>query len=138
MLADPEDGNKPEVILVSTGSELALAVGAYEALSREGIATRVVSMPSWNLFERQSQAYQDSVLPADVPARVAVEQGVVMGWDRYVGRLGAVVGMHSFGASAPRDALATKFGFTLDKIIEIAKQQIASNAHLGAEQDAAR
>ena len=138
VIADPEDGKKPQVILVSTGSELALAVGAYEALSREGIATRVVSMPSWNLFERQSQAYQDSVLPADVPARVAVEQGVVMGWDRYVGRLGAVIGMHSFGASAPRNALATKFGFTLDKIIEIAKQQIASNVHLGAEQDAAR
>ena len=94
-------------------------------------------MPSWNLFEKQDQAYQDEVFPAEVSARVAVEQGAVMGWDRYVGRLGAVVGMHSFGASAPMKALATKFGFTPDKIVELAKQQIANHQHPKAVKDAA-
>ncbi len=137
VLADPADGVKPEVILIGTGSELGLVVEAYETLAKEGVPARVVSMPSWNLFEKQDQAYQDEVFPAEISARVAVEQGVVMGWDRYVGRLGAIVGMHSFGASAPMKALATKFGFTPDKIVELAKQQIANHQHPKAIKDAA-
>ena len=106
------DGGKPAVILIGTGSEVALCVDAYEALTREGIAARVVSMPSWELFEQQDQAYRDSVLPPDVTARVSVEQASVIGWDRYVGTNGAKIGMHTFGSSAPIKDLLKKFGFT--------------------------
>ena len=113
----------PKVILIGTGSEVSLCVGAYEALQAEGIPARVVSMPSWELFELQDQAYQDEVLPPGVVGRVAVEQGSVIGWDRYVGRGGAIIGMHTFGASAPAAALATKFGFTPEKVLEAAKAQ---------------
>lgn len=125
VLADAPDGQKPEVILLATGSELSLVVDAYEKLKSEGIAARVVSMPSWDLFERQDEAYQDSVLPSDVDARVAVEQAASLGWDRYVGRLGAQVVMHTFGASAPLSDLKKKFGFTPERVYEAAKQQIA-------------
>ncbi len=137
VLADPADGKKPQVILIGTGSELSLALEGWEALAKEGIAARVVSMPSWDLFEKQDKAYQDSVLPAEVPARVAIEQGSTMGWERYTGRLGAVIGMHSFGASAPMKSLMTKFGFTPEKVVEIAKQQIANHAHPKAVNDSA-
>jgi transketolase len=125
VLADAPDGQKPEVILLATGSELSLVVDVYEKLKSEGIAARVVSMPSWDLFERQDEAYQDSVLPSDVDARVAVEQAASLGWDRYVGRLGAQVVMHTFGASAPLSDLKKKFGFTPERVYEAAKQQIA-------------
>ena len=113
----------PKVILIGTGSEVSLCVGAYEALQAEGIPARVVSMPSWELFEQQDQAYQDEVLPPTVQGRVAVEQGSVIGWDRYVGRGGAIIGMHTFGASAPAAALATKFGFTPEKVLDAARAQ---------------
>ena len=124
ILADPP-GGKPEVILIGTGSEVQLCVGAHEALAREGIRSRVVSMPSWELFEQQDEAYRAGVLPPSVAARVAVEQASTIGWDRYVGRTGAVIGMHTFGASAPLKALETKFGFTPDAVVAAAKSQIA-------------
>jgi transketolase len=95
------------------------------SLQAEGIGSRVVSMPSWELFEMQDRAYRDSVLPPGVTARVTVEQGAVIGWDRYAGPSGAIIGMHTFGASAPIKDLIRKFGFTPDKIVEAAKAQIA-------------
>jgi transketolase len=115
----------PKVILIATGSELSLAVGAYEALTAEGIPARVVSMPCWELFELQDEAYRDSLLPPDVKGRVSIEMGSVIGWDRYVGSGGAIVGMHTFGASAPAAALMTKFGFAPDKVLELARTQAA-------------
>ncbi|MEM5298180.1 transketolase [Burkholderia sp. JPY481] len=124
VLADAPDGKKPEVILMATGSELSICADVYEKLKSEGIAARVVSMPSWDIFERQDGAYQESVLPADVEARVAVEQAASLGWDRYTGRLGAQVVMHTFGASAPIADLKKKFGFTPDAVYQAAKQQI--------------
>ena len=123
VMADAKRG-KPAVILIGTGSEVALCVDAYEALKQEGIAARVVSMPSWELFEQQDQAYRDSVLPPDVKARVSVEAGSVIGWDRYVGPSGARIGMHTFGASAPIKDLMKKFGFTREKVLAAAKQQL--------------
>lgn len=123
VLADCE--GTPEVILIGSGSEVQLCVGAYEALKAEGVKARVVSMPSWDLFERQDQAYRDSVLPPAVKARVAVEQGSVIGWDRYAGSEGTIIGMHTFGASAPLKDLLNKFGFTPEKVLEAAKAQVA-------------
>jgi len=114
----------PEVLLLATGSEVSLAVAAYEQLKNEGIAARVVSMPSWELFEDQDQAYRDSVLPPAVKARVAVEQAGPLGWDRYVGHTGAKVVMNSFGASAPLAKLQEKFGFTVEHVVKQAKAQI--------------
>ncbi|HEX5509975.1 MAG TPA: transketolase [Pseudolabrys sp.] len=124
VLADAPDG-KPQVILIGTGSEVALCVEAFEELKRQGIPARVVSMPSWELFERQDQAYRDGVLPPDVIARVSVEMGSVIGWDRYAGMTGAKIGMTTFGASAPLKDLLTKFGFTPTKVVAAAKEQIA-------------
>ncbi|MCX8252815.1 MAG: transketolase [Beijerinckiaceae bacterium] len=126
VLADAEDG-KPQVILMGTGTELSLCVGAYEALKAEGIGARVVSMPCLELFARQDQAYKDSVLPPSVKARVSVEQAAVMGWEKYVGATGTIIGMHSFGSSAPLKDLLKKFGFTPEKVLEAAKHQIAIN-----------
>ena len=126
ILADA-DGRDPSVILIGTGSEVALCVEAYESLTRERIAARVISMPSWELFEQQDQAYRDSVLPPEVTARVSVEQGSVIGWDHYVGMNGAKIGMHTFGSSAPIKDLLTKFGFTPDKVVSTAKEQIAQS-----------
>jgi transketolase len=116
-------GGPPQVILMATGSEVSLIVGAQEALAREGIRARTVSMPSWELFEQQPEAYRHSVLPPEITARVAVEQAATLGWDRYVGPRGTVIGMHSFGASAPLSALLTKFGFTPDKVLAAAREQ---------------
>ena len=113
----------PEVILMATGSELALCMGAYETLTAEGTKARVVSMPSWELFEAQDQAYRNQVLPPAVKGRLAVEQAATMGWDRYVGFDGRVIGMHSFGASAPLAALQTKFGFTPEAVLDEARKQ---------------
>ncbi len=121
VLADADNG-KPEVILIGTGSEVALCTAAYEALKREGIAARVVSMPSWELFEQQDQAYRNSVLPPDLTARVSVEAGSVIGWDRYVGATGAKIGMRNFGASAPIKDLMIKFGFTPEQVLAAAKE----------------
>jgi transketolase len=125
ILADPEEG-KPAVILIGTGSEVALCVDAFEQLEREGIPARVVSMPSWELFEQQDQAYRDRILPPDITARVSAEMGSVIGWDRYVGATGAKVGMHTFGSSAPLKDLLGKFGFTAEKVLAAAKDQIGN------------
>ena len=111
----------PDVILIGTGSEVSLCVGAYEALTAEGIKARVVSMPSWELFEDQDEAYRESVLPSEVRHRRAVEEGSSIGWDRYVGPKGKVIAMHTFGASAPASALMKKFGFTPDAVLETAR-----------------
>jgi transketolase len=124
ILADAPAGEKPEVILIGTGSELSLCVEAYERLKSEGIAARVVSLPSWELFEMQSDEYRTMVLPRDVTARVSVEQAATMGWERYVGSYGTCIGMHTFGASAPLKDLLTKFGFSTEKVYEAAKAQI--------------
>src|ERR1700746_2208958 len=121
VLADPP-GAKPELILIATGSEVSLCVQAHEELLAEGIRSRVVSMPSWDIFEHQTQAYQDSVLPPDVTARVAVEQASTFGWDRYVGRSGRVIGMKTFGASAPLKELLRKYGFGPERVAEVAKE----------------
>jgi len=126
ILADAADG-KPEVILIGTGSEVSLCVAAYEKLTAEGAKVRIVSMPSWELFEHQPQSYRDSVLPRSVTARVAVEQASTFGWERYVGLAGTVIGMKTFGASAPLKDLLTKFGFTPDGVVMAAKQQLAKN-----------
>jgi transketolase len=123
VLADSTAG-KPAVILIGTGSEVALCVDAYEQLAREGVPARVVSMPSWELFERQDQAYRDRILPPHVAARVSVEMGSVIGWDRYVGATGAKLGMHTFGSSAPLKDLLAKFGFTAEKVLAAARDQI--------------
>ena len=131
VMADAE-GSKPAVILIGSGSEVALCADAYQTLTDEGIAARVVSMPSWELFERQDQAYRDSVLPPDVTARVSVEAGSVIGWDRYVGSSGARIGMNSFGASAPIKDLLKKFGFTAEKVLSAAKDQIERAAEKAA------
>ncbi|WP_321964409.1 transketolase [Paraburkholderia sp. J7] len=125
VLADAPDGKQPEVLLLATGSEVSLCISAYETLQNEGIAARVVSMPSWGLFELEDEAYRDSVLPPGIHARVAVEQAASLGWDRYVGRFGAQIVMRTFGASAPIKALRTKFGFTPEHVVEEAKKQIA-------------
>ena len=123
------DGNgKPEVILIATGSEVHLAVEAHEMLLVEGINSRVVSLPSWHLFDQQTQEYRDSVLPPDITNRVGIEQASTMGWDRYVGATGHMIGMTTFGASGPFKDLAKFFGFTPDDIVEAARAQIAANA----------
>ncbi|TXH33658.1 MAG: transketolase [Rhodospirillaceae bacterium] len=118
-------GGPPEVILIGSGSEVALVVEAYEALTKEGIRARVVSMPSWDIFEHQPQAYRDSVLPPEIKARVAVEQGSVLGWDRYVGATGQIIGMKTFGGSAPLKELQRKFGFEPERVVTAAKEVLA-------------
>jgi transketolase len=119
------DGGKPQVILIASGSEVQLCIEAREQLSPKGIAARVVSMPSWELFERQDEHYRHEVLPPSVTARVAVEMGAVIGWDRYAGAGGTIIGMHSFGASAPIKDVLAKFGFVADKVVAAAEAQIA-------------
>ncbi len=111
------------MILMATGSELSLCMGAYETLTAEGVKARVVSMPSWELFEQQDEAYRDEVLPPAVKGRLAVEQAATMGWDRYIGMGGGMIGMHSFGASAPLAALQKKFGFTPEAVLAEARKQ---------------
>jgi len=123
VLADAP-GGRPELILIATGSELALAVQAHEKLLTDGIRSRVVSMPSWDLFEHQPQEYRDGVLPPDVRARVAVEQASTFGWERFVGSEGRIIGMHTFGASAPLKELQKKFGFEPDRVVAVAKELV--------------
>jgi transketolase len=124
VLADA-NGEKPELILLASGSEVSLCIEAFERLTADGIKARVVSMPSWELFEQQSQSYRDSVLPPEVTARVSVEQASTFGWERYVGLTGASVGMKTFGASAPLKELQKKFGFTVEHVVEAARAQLA-------------
>lgn len=126
ILADADKGD-PEVILIGSGSEVQLCVRVHEQLKARGIASRVVSMPSWDLFEKQDAAYRETVLPPHIHARVTVEQGSVIGWDRYAGNTGAIIGMHTFGSSAPLKDLLTKFGFTPEKVMEAALHQIEQN-----------
>ena len=121
VLADAP-GKAPEVVLIASGSEVPVALEAYEKLTAEGIAARVVSLPSWDLFEKQPQGYKDEVLPPGVTARLAIEAAVPLGWERYVGLKGAVIGMTRFGASAPYKVLAEKFGFTAANVVRRAKE----------------
>src|SRR5438874_1370415 len=126
VLADAE-GDRPDVLLLGTGSEVALCVQAHERLSATGVRSRVVSMPSWELFEQQPQSYRDGVIPPDVTARVSVEQASGFGWDRYVGPEGARIGMETFGASAPLQELQKKFGFTVEHVVAAARAQLERN-----------
>jgi transketolase len=119
--------DNPQVILMASGSEVQLCVSAYETLTREGIAARVVSMPSWELFEQQDQHYREEILPPSVKARVAVEAGAVIGWDRYAGPDGTMIGMHTFGDSAPGTSVMRKFGFVADRILHAARNQITKH-----------
>jgi transketolase len=125
VLADAKPGTTPDVILMATGSEVGLVVEIYEKLAAEGIAARVVSMPSWELFEKQDDAYRESVLPPACTRRVAVEQASTMGWERYTGLRGTIIGMKTFGASAPLKELQVKFGFTGENVYAAAKAQLA-------------
>jgi transketolase len=125
VLADT--GGNPAVILIASGSEVSLAVEAHEKLVAEGIRSRVVSMPSWDIFEHQTQEYQDEVLPPQVTARVAVEQASTFGWERYVGRSGRMIGMKTFGASAPLKELQRKFGFEPEQVATAAKELLGRN-----------
>ncbi|MCO6429590.1 MAG: transketolase [Deltaproteobacteria bacterium] len=124
ILADAVDG-KPDVILMATGSEVSLCIEAYEKLTSEKIKARVVSMPSWEIFEHQDQSYREEVLPPSVTARVSVEQASTFGWGRYVGSSGKSIGMKTFGASAPLKELVKKFGFTVENVVAAAKEQLA-------------
>jgi transketolase len=123
VLADPPDG-EPDVILIATGSEVAMTVDAYEQLTADGIRARVVSMPSLQLFDKQPQSYHEEVLPPSVTARVAVEKASPFGWDRWVGTTGTVIGMSTFGESAPMKVLQAKFGFTTENIVATARAQL--------------
>jgi len=117
-------GVQPEVILLTSGTELALCIEAYERLATQGVKARVVSMPCWELFETQSSSYRDSVLPPRIKARVAVEQASAFGWERYTGIAGSILGMESFGMSAPGKAVERHFGFEPQHIVQAAKEQI--------------
>ena len=124
VLADASDG-KPDVLLLATGSEVSLCVEAYERLKAEGVKARVVSLPSWELFEQQSQEYRDSVIPPTVTARVSAEQASTFGWARFTGLDGERIGMKTFGASAPLKELQKKFGFTVENVVAAARSQVA-------------
>jgi transketolase len=123
VLADAP-GGAPQVLLLASGSEVGLCIAAHEALIKDGIRSRVVSMPSWELFERQPQAYRDSVLPPTITARVAVEQASTLGWAHYTGLTGAIIGMRTFGASAPLKDVQKKFGFEPETVVAAAKAQL--------------
>ncbi|PYS88080.1 MAG: transketolase [Acidobacteria bacterium] len=127
VLADSSDGGQPDVILIGTGTEVGLCVEAYEQLVAEGMKARVVSMPSWEIFEHQDEAYKEEVLPSAVKARVAVEQAGTFGWRRYVNSNDAIVAMKTFGASAPLKELTKKFGFTVENVVATAKREIERN-----------
>jgi transketolase len=121
VLGDAPGGN-PELILIASGSEVSVAVDAHERLLAQGVRSRVVSMPSWDIFEHQSREYRDGVLPPNVTARIVIEQASTFGWERYVGTSGRVIGMTTFGASAPLKELQRKFGFEPDRVVAIAKE----------------
>jgi transketolase len=130
VLADA--GGTPDLILIATGSELAAAVQAHETLCSEGVRCRVVSLPSWDLFEQQTVAYRESVLPAAVTTRLAIEQGSAFGWERYIGAKGRMIGMHSVGDSAPLKALASNFGFDPSAILPVAREMLIAAATLAS------
>jgi transketolase len=116
ILHDTKDG-RPDIILIATGSEVAIALEAYEKLEEKGVKTRVVSMPSWELFDKQPEDYQCQVLPPEIKPRIAIEAGITQGWHRYVGNTGEVMGLDRFGASAPYKILYEKFGLTVDRVV---------------------
>src|SRR5208282_1687058 len=120
VLADA-GGSSPEVILIATGSEVSIALEAHQRLVKEGIRSRLVSMPCWELFELQPQSYRDTVLPPSVRARVSVEAASPFGWERYVGLEGAIIGVNRFGASAPGPVVMREYGFTPEHVVETAK-----------------
>jgi transketolase len=120
-----ESAAKPEIILIGTGSEVQFAIGAYEQLVQGGIAARVVSMPSWELFERQTREYRESVFTPAIKKRLAVEAGVPMGWDKYVGDGGATIGITKFGASAPYEVLYKEYGLTVENVVKKAREILA-------------
>jgi transketolase len=126
VLADCAAG-PPKVILIATGSEVSIALEAHNQLTREGVASRVVSMPCWDLFQAQPQSYRDMVLPPGVKARVSVEAGSPLGWERYVGLEGAIIGLNRFGASAPGEIVMRELGFTPEHIVKVAKSILAGN-----------
>src|SRR5205823_3207571 len=133
VLADAPGGNPP-VIIIATGSEVSVAVDAHEKLLAEGISSRVVSMPSWEIFDHQTPEYRERVLPSNVKARVAVEQASTLGWERYVGTSGQVIGMHTFGASAPLKELQRKFGFEPGQVVAAAREQLRKHGLVELEQ----
>lgn len=122
ILAEPQGGKKPAVILIATGSEVGLIVAAQKKLAEQNIPARLVSFPSWELFEMQSQAYKDSVLPPDIKARLVVEAGIQQGWEKYMGDKGAMIGVNKFGASAPGDLVMKEYGFTVDNVVKKAQE----------------
>ena len=126
VLTDPEE--RPEILLIATGSEVELAIEAHEQLAEKGVSSRVVSLPCWEIFERQDQAYRDSVIPPDITARVTIEQASPMGWERYAGFNGRILAMRSFGASAPFRDLREKFGFTTEAVVEAATDVLRQDA----------
>ena len=115
-------GRIPDVILIGTGSELSLCITAQDMLKSQGLAARVVSLPSWYLFDQQPEDYRDEVLPPAITARVSIEEASTLGWDRYVGPEGAMIGMHTFGSSAPLKDVTRKYGFTPERVVETAKE----------------
>jgi transketolase len=117
-----ESASNPELILIATGSEVSITLDAARKLAENGMKVRVVSLPSWEIFDRQPQDYRDSVLPPTINARISVEAGIKLGWEHYVGLTGKIIGMDTFGASAPGPVLYEKFGFTVAKIIETTKE----------------
>jgi len=127
VLADAP-GKNPELILIASGSEVSLAVEAHEKLVAEGIRSRVVSIPSWDIFDHQPREYRDSVLPPKVKARIAIEQASTFGWERYVGDAGRIIGMKTFGASAPLRELQKKFGFEPERVVATAKELLGKKA----------
>jgi len=120
-----ESGDSPQVVIIATGSEVHIALEAGQTLEREDIAARVVSMPSWELFDDQPKDYRDQVLPPSLRARVSVEAGATKGWERYVGLDGATVGMNNYGASAPAGVLYEKFGITAERVVEEARKLVS-------------
>ncbi len=124
ILAEPAQGRKPQVILLATGSEVSLAYDAKKQLEADDIPVRIVSMPSWELFEQQPKSYQDEVLLPNIKARVGIEMAYPMGWERYVGEAGAIIGVPTFGQSAPGDRIMKEFGFTVENVVEVVKKQL--------------
>ncbi len=135
VLADADGEGDPELILIATGSEVALAIEAYEQLAADGVRARVVSLPSFHLFDRQDNAYRDQVLPPAVTARISIEEASTLGWDRYVGPGGRTIGMHTFGSSAPLKDLLTEFGFTPEKVVEAARELLEQGASTAAQEE---
>ena len=127
VLIDASPGAPPELILIATGSEVSLALAAHQKLRAEGVRSRVVSMPSWELFEAQPLEYRHAVLPPEVSARVSVEAGSPFGWERYVGPRGAILGVDRFGASAPGSEVMAHYGFTVENVVATAKAVLAEN-----------